>query len=223
MGSLSVCRHCSLLFFSLVPPHGANPLLRKSLGFLFNQFANASEWMGFTNGGIRFIDYAYGATAVSFNVGGWGAVTLGNYISGGPKLEASANNSTFQHEYGHYIQSQEMGWEYTSRIAIPSITSTHDHGLHPVELDANRRAIKYFANNVSNFSASYVIWAERPDDYFGWDFSRNRLSDTDVRADVNADFGLIHSKWYDYLAYLGGLETTLIEGLSLSIYYNSKK
>ena len=43
-------------------------------------------------------------------VGNWGAFTSGSFIMGSRELEANPHNSLFQHEYGHYLQSQAFGW-----------------------------------------------------------------------------------------------------------------
>jgi RHS repeat-associated protein len=60
-------------------------------------------------GGVESVDYMNGATVLRTNTS-WGGVTMGSYIIGGNSIRADANNPLFQHEYGHYIQSQKMGW-----------------------------------------------------------------------------------------------------------------
>ena len=193
-------------------------------GFTLSQFANASEWIGFTNGGIQSIDYLYGATVVTYNVGGWGAVTLGNYINGENSLRANPNNSLFQHEYGHYIQSQTFGIFYLSRYGIPSglnsIKWLRDlfgkdrlHKYHPVEQDANIRALKYFNNYINNFSDS------------GWNFKKNlilgynsNLAFEDPQNQVALNRGLLGLAWYNYLLPGEIIFTGLINWLSLENY-----
>lgn len=193
-------------------------------GFTLSQFANASEWIGFTNGGIQSIDYLYGATVVTYNVGGWGAVTLGNYINGENSLRANPNNSLFQHEYGHYIQSQTSGIFYLSRYGIPSglnsIKWLRDlfgkdrlHKYHPVEQDANIRALKYFNNYINNFSDS------------GWNFKKNpilgynsNLAFEDPQNQVALNRGLLGLAWYNYLLPGEIIFTGLINWLSLENY-----
>ena len=76
--------------------------------------------------------------------GKWGGITLGSYIIGDNTIEAHPDNPLFQHEYGHYLQSQSMGWAYLPRVGIPSVLSSGTHDYHPVEQDANARAIQYF-------------------------------------------------------------------------------
>ena len=87
------------------------------------------------NGGWQTdkVDYKYGATVLSGNFfGSGGAVTLGSYVNGSRSLAAGPNNSLFQHEYGHYLQSQKMGWGYLSRVGIPSLmgAANYDDGNH---------------------------------------------------------------------------------------------
>ena len=61
----------------------------------------------------------------------WGAFTSGSFINGERGLYADPNNTLFQHEYGHYLQSQSMGWGYLPRVGIPSLMSAmKKDGLH---------------------------------------------------------------------------------------------
>ena len=95
-----------------------------------------------------------GATVMSGNNWGQKAVTLSSFIIGDRTISADPNNSVFQHEYGHYLQSQSMGWGYLSRIGIPSLMSADGSGEHkyqPHEQDANARAFLYFNRHVSGF------------------------------------------------------------------------
>lgn len=66
--------------------------------------------------------YYGSATVLSGNF--WrrgGAIT--SYINGPESLAANSSNSPFQHEYGHYLQSQSMGWAFLPRVGIPSLMS----------------------------------------------------------------------------------------------------
>ncbi len=120
------------------------------------------------SGGIESVDYKYGATVLKTRNDGWGGVTQGSFIVGDNSIEANTNNPLFQHEYGHYIQSQSMGWAYYPRVGIPSLFSkkfnradfNSRHNYNPVEQDANVRAIKYFQDNVDDFT---------------WDFNKNPI------------------------------------------------
>ena len=171
-----------------------------ALGFLAAQFAN---WLGVVN----YVDYKYGATVINTNVGDYWGVTLGSYIMGGSKIEADAYNSTFQHEYGHYLQSQEFGWGYLSRVAVPSIVSaasSNDHRYYSVEMDANRRAFEYFSKNVDGF------YEDSRNDNRGWDFYSHPvtsdgsfvLSSFANPEDVWSFFQplALQANWYDYLS-----------------------
>jgi RHS repeat-associated protein len=142
------------------------------VGYGFTQFSNYA-------GQVDKVDYWGGATVSSGNNWGQGddsAITMGSYITGGRNLEADPNNSLFQHEYGHYLQSQSWGPAYLSRAAIPSLFDTFgkpgDHKFHPIEQDANMRAFKYFNKNVAGFYE-----ATEGGKYFGkgWNFDINSL------------------------------------------------
>jgi hypothetical protein len=67
------------------------------------------------------------------------------------------------HEYGHYLQSQSMGWAYLFKVGLPSFFSAKNsrenyayreylgekiylssHKVHNVEMAANRETAYYF-------------------------------------------------------------------------------
>lgn len=105
--------------------------------------------------GIKSVSYHGGATAVESCSGSWGAFALGSYITGENGLSADPDNWLFQHEYGHYLQSQTSGLFYLHRYAIPSLFSAANsslHNYHAVEQDANIRAYKYFMKHVAGFN-----------------------------------------------------------------------
>ncbi|GHS89451.1 hypothetical protein FACS1894201_10830 [Bacteroidia bacterium] len=182
-------------------------------------------------GGVGSVDYKYGATVLRTNDDDWGGFTLGSYIIGDNTIKADANNSLFQHEYGHYIQSQKMGWAYLSRVGIPSLISAafyddDNHDYQPFEQDANRRAFMYFNKNVDGFYKSY----DDKDLPYGWNFYSNPLDVYHVGAsskgnyyDYNnsADMSLVNSlslsaQWQDYFFAPFGL----IYGIGNGLYYN---
>jgi len=160
-------------------------------------------------GGVESVDYKYGATVLRTRNDGWGGVTQGSFIVGDNSIEADENNALFQHEYGHYIQSQSMGWAYYPRVGIPSIRSKGDHDFHAVEQDANRRAFLYFNKNIEGFQDDASL---RDDN--GWDFWSNPLNinGTNTRLQyvdysdpnqVNSlDVLRIRAKWYDHASWL---------------------
>ena len=160
------------------------------------------------SGGVESVDYKYGSTVVKTRNDGWGGVTQGSFIVGDNSIEADANNSLFQHEYGHYIQSQSMGWAYYPRIGIPSIRSTGVHDFHPAEQDANRRAFLYFNEHVDGFYDVNMF------DNRGWDFWRNPLdvNGSNTRGQIvdyrnpnhltSLDKIRVRAKWYDHASWL---------------------
>src|SRR5690606_29462459 len=93
-----------------------------------------------TVGQVERVGYYGGATAVTHNRNSFmmqTGLTLGSYINGNNTLRADPNNSLFQHEYGHYIQSQNFGLFYLSKVGIPSLlsknTALSPHTSHPAE------------------------------------------------------------------------------------------
>ena len=128
---------------------------------------------------VKSVDYLFGATVIKSSSLGNSGITLGSYITGGNNIEADPNNSLFQHEYGHYLQSQEMGWAYISKVGIPSLRSAikydnDEHGYQRFEQDANLRAFKYFNKNVEGFYTSRDEWT-RSGHRKGWNFFENPL------------------------------------------------
>jgi RHS repeat-associated protein len=157
-----------------------------SVGYFFNQFMN-------TFAGVSNVDYSNGATVINSR---WinGAVTLGSFISGDASLAADPNNSLFQHEYGHYLQSQYMGPAYLSRVGIPSLFGAlgkNTHDIQVYEQDANYRAFVYFNKRVEGF---YQTEEEFWTNFYngtekGWNFVNNPLDLTHEN---------IRGTYYDY-------------------------
>jgi RHS repeat-associated protein len=126
---------------------------------------------------VKNVSHWGGATAVETYSSGWGGFTLGSYITGGRGLNADPHNTLFQHEYGHYLQSQEYGWNYLFKVGLPSLISANgndNHKYQSFEQDANRRAFKYFNKHVDGFYESTVD----PSLYSGkgWNFRANPLN-----------------------------------------------
>jgi len=141
-----------------------------------------------------------------------GGLTLGNYITGKKGvIEADANNTLFQHEYGHVLQSRAMGFAYIPRVGIPSIfsaASEGDHDFFETEQDANYRGFKYFNKHVDGFY-------EAPGDFErfdgrGWDFENNPLDPNREASQNYWDYRnpnhlnqlgnlKISPNWYDYV------------------------
>ena len=99
-------------------------------GFLTAQFYNT-----FTKR-VNSVEYELGATVLNMNVD-WPGVSLGSYILADQRISATPFNKLYQHEYGHYLQSQRMGWAYLIRVGLPAIMSKGDHDRHPVEVSCN--------------------------------------------------------------------------------------
>jgi hypothetical protein len=169
--------------------------------------------------------------------GEWGGLTQGNYILGGEDIDADANNPLFQHEYGHYIQSQSMGPAFYPRIGIPSILSSGDHDFHPAEQDANRRAFLYFNRNVAGFQNDGVSpddhTSDIPGENRGWDFFRNPLNiDGSGRRRQYVNFGSglnvdrlnsirVRAKFWDYFSTLNpGMADPVWVGIINALKYN---
>lgn len=137
-------------------------------------------------GNVDYVDHYAGATAISLHSSIGGAFTLGSYIMGGPTLRADPNDSYFQHEYGHYLQSRKFGIAYMTTVASPSLvsawlddgtsTSSWEHDYFGVEQDASQRALEF--------------WRERDPDYDGWDFTANRILRERIRIKPN---------WLEYI------------------------
>ncbi len=165
-------------------------------------------------GNVTNVSGAFGATTITTtNMKKGQAVTLGNYIMGHSGLTASPGNSTFQHEYGHYLQSQSMGWGYLFAVGIPSLKSAaqrDNHKYQPYEVDANQRAFIYFNKNVDGFYKTYGEYYGRDkNDYFGWHFDDHPLTTNKQMEYFDymnpSSMSAMHSslsfgaRWYHYL------------------------
>ncbi|GHT76109.1 hypothetical protein AGMMS50262_13420 [Bacteroidia bacterium] len=206
-------------------------------GYGFAQISNYA-------GQVDKVDYWGGATVSSGNNWGSGAVTMGSFITGNRELKADPNNSLFQHEYGHYLQSQEMGWGYLARVGLPSLMSANGDGYHkyqPFEQDANRRAFMYFNENVAGFYTYLNLYEEQRDNgsYIngtskGWNFYKNPL---DVNHTATSgqyyDYYVpshrtlinslsLHAKWYDYAGWWIPFGPIYV-GIGNGIYYKKHR
>ncbi|GHT56313.1 hypothetical protein AGMMS50233_07840 [Endomicrobiia bacterium] len=128
------------------------------VGHIYTQVSNLS-------GQIDKVDYKGGATVSSGNF--WGqrgaAITMGSYINGSRELTANADNSLFQHEYGHYLQSQSVGPIYFALYGIPSLISAskkppHNHDYFRTEQNANERSLAYYTQKTKSFGLDDGSW-----------------------------------------------------------------
>jgi len=175
--------------------------IQTAIGHLYSQFSNMA-------GQVDRVEYKAGSTVLSGRF--WGqqssAVTMGSFINGGYDLESSFDNYLFQHEYGHYLQSQASGFWYFQRYAIPSAFSggifKNHHNYHPVEQDANARAFKYFSKKVSGFN--WIDENENQQSY--WKFDENpiigydrTLSSDDSQNQLALKYARLRPAWHDWI------------------------
>jgi RHS repeat-associated protein len=180
-------------------------------------------------GNVENIDYYDGATVIQTRKGGYWGITLGSYITGSNFIRPDSKNSLFQHEYGHYIQSQKSGWFYLSKYGIPSALSKKytDHSFHPAEQDANIQAFRYFSKYENGFNwmdkygtqRSHWNSAYNPINGYNW-----RLAYTNPLNQAALEDGRLKLSWYDYLmapfnfTFIG----TIIPGLTNAIILNQQ-
>lgn len=116
-----------------------------ALGYAYNGLSNLL-------GTVKSVGYYGGATVVESTSADWGGFTLGSFINGEKGTQADPANYIFQHEYGHYLQSQSSGLAYLGKYAIPSVFAKKPHNSNPVEQDANIRAFMYFDKYEPGFN-----------------------------------------------------------------------
>ena len=101
------------------------------------------------------------------------AATVGHYSIGPDNYTADWRDHLFVHEYGHYIQSQYLGWFYPFVVAVPSVLSAaftsklsnRKHGDRWFERNANHLAAKHFhkkyggdgSKSVNNFDKNAFL------------------------------------------------------------------
>lgn len=143
---------------------------QSTIGIEYSELANLF-------GTVKSVNYYDGATvAQSYKnhvwLGSGTGVTFGNFINGSNEIEANPNNSLFQHEYGHYLQSQIFGNEYLFGYGLPSLygDGKHHHDFNPAEQDANVRAFIYFNKTVIGFNDEIPSG-----DNHGWNFDYNPI------------------------------------------------
>lgn len=111
----------------------------------------------------------------------FGGFTLGNYVIGDSEISGNPNQRLFQHEYGHYLQSQKSGPIYLFKYGLPSLISSYRnnfyvHSKHPVEIDANIRAKGY--------------WDKHYEQKYAWDMQYNPIYKELKPALI---------RWYDFI------------------------
>lgn len=106
------------------------------------------------------------------------AMTIGHYSLGPENYQASWTDNLFVHEYGHYIQTQQMGFWYFPIVALPSITSAAftselsgmEHSDRWFEVDASNKGAKYFDKHYGSGKDGYTKNSEH---YFDVETFRN--------------------------------------------------
>jgi hypothetical protein len=189
------------------------------IGYSYSQFINYI-------GKVDEVYYYDGATIlkcyggfIPFTGGRGLGVTLGSYIIGNNTIAADPSNPLFQHEYGHYLQSQAVGWAYLPGYALPSLWGDNDeygHDYNPIEQDANARAIQYFYERTSgNFTWHFEV---NPIGYPGMDW---RMSDYNTPQFQSLLKSLkINPFWYDYAGWATGFIGPILSGWYHSSYYS---
>lgn len=99
---------------------------------------------------ILAITHFDGAIVLAVDTGRptWGGICFGTVILGDKRIKGEVNNHLFMHEFGHSLQSRAAGPLYLFKYGLPSLRSAMSRGvhyLHPVEQDANLRALTYFS------------------------------------------------------------------------------
>ena len=191
------------------------------LGYSYSMYDNYT-------GQVSYVDHYDGATVLTcygdgVPLGGGPAVTLGSFIVGNNKMQADPNNPEFQHEYGHYLQSQSVGWAYLPCDALPSLWGDNDklgHKFNPIEQDANARAIRYFHNKIGNnltwyFTDNPIGGPDCPD----WS-KINDYYDTPQFQSLLKSL-IVNPTWDDYVGWSIGLVGPVISGIIHSDYYSS--
>jgi RHS repeat-associated protein len=180
-------------------------LPQMSIGYGTSHFANIA-------GNVQSVSHYGGATAVEMRNEWWIGITHGNYIIVAPN-ELGIDNSIFQHEFGHYLQSQSLGVFYYQRIGIPSMFSKSLVRFNPVEQDANKRALSYFLKNESSFTNE--DWHINPNPIDNYNISlENNNPDNQIILQSNK-LGL---SWHDIL--LG--PNIFLSGIINMLYFNSQ-
>ena len=194
----------------------------------FGQILSRFSWelpqslLGYVTSGVsnligdaKEVAYYDGATVLTHKSSNWGAFTLGSFINGDSSIKADANNRLFQHEYGHYLQSQVSGLFYLGKYALPSVFSKGEHRLHPAEQDANSRAFTYFNKHIENYGG-WQWQGNNGNIIVGYNFSLPFNNPSNQLALSNA---LNNLNWSDYLLY-GTIGTP---GLGIYNIFNQNK
>lgn len=136
-----------------------------SNSFVGNTIAHALNVAGQVDG----VTHMAGMLALSGTTQGEAAFTIGHYSFGPLGYQADWRDHLFVHEYGHYIQSQQLGGAYFQIVAIPSLISASgmfgkgNHKYRWYEVNASKLGAEYFDKKYGAGADGYQI--DSPD-YF---------------------------------------------------------
>jgi RHS repeat-associated protein len=141
-------------------------IFQTTLGFTVASILNAF-------GTLDDVYFSNSIAALDDNTG-YGNAMISNFLIGAGGLNLTHNGMTFQHEYGHNIQSRILGPLYLPFIALPSILSAsnlgkHDHDFYWTEISANNLANRYFSKRFNDLiwdTRNSTDWSKRQ--YFKW-------------------------------------------------------
>lgn len=127
--------------------------------FVGNVVANGANLIGKVND----VTYMDGMAAISGVTSGNAAVTIGHYSMGPKGYKADWRDNLFVHEYGHYIQTQFMGFMYFPVVAIPSLFSAWftskwsgmEHNERWFEVNASKLGAKHFDKKYGKGKEGY--------------------------------------------------------------------
>lgn len=129
-------------------------IIQSGIGNTFGHFLNII-------GQVDKVSHMDGMVALSGITKKGAAFTIGHYSFGPAGYEATWKDHLFVHEYGHYLQSLDLGPFYVPIIGIPSLVSASgitglDHNLHWYEVDASRRGARYFDKKYGSGKEGYT-------------------------------------------------------------------
>jgi RHS repeat-associated protein len=162
-------------------------------------------------GHVSDVSHYRGGTAVTLP-GKDAAFASGCYLIGNDKdevLHADPSNQLFMHEYGHYLQSQELGPMYFTKVGIPSLASDRDkiHVFHPIEQDASRRGHDYFKDDPGfNWTGIYPT-SNAPNVYLETQDYLYMLHSLFVTGGTTFDFFHAGVMGWDYANYYNSIWT----------------
>lgn len=127
--------------------------------FVGNVVANGANLIGKVND----VTYMDGMAAISGVTSGNAAVTIGHYSMGPKGYKADWRDNLFVHEYGHYVQTQFMGFMYFPIVAIPSLFSAWftskwsgmEHNERWFEVNASKLGAKHFDKKYGKGKKGY--------------------------------------------------------------------